>query len=80
MTDVFMTLDFADERPNEGAGSGPRYADPNPSRTVKSAAPEGCRRSAPSRKVERSAASNTLRRGRTKALAPPGRPPAQVLS
>ena len=30
-----------------GRGGGPRHADPNPSRTVKSAAPEGCLRPAP---------------------------------
>src|SRR5581483_7990929 len=47
--------------------------------TVETAAPSGCRRSAPWRKVERSEASNTLRCGRDKALAPQTRQPAQVL-
>jgi hypothetical protein len=52
---------------------------PSVGHTVETAAPEGCRRLAPSRKVERSKASNTLTRGRDEALAPWTRQPAQVL-
>ena len=69
---------MANQRPNQGAGcSGPRYADP--AQATENRPP---RRDADlrhrQRKVERSAASNTLRRGRMEAQSADDRQPAQV--
>jgi hypothetical protein len=70
---------MANQRPNRGAGcSGPRYADP--AQATENRPP---RRDADvqhrERKVEHSAASKTLRRGRAEAHSADGRQPAQVL-
>ena len=59
--------------------SGPRYADPTRAEPLNRPPRRDADDQHRQRKVERSAASNTLRRGRAEALAPQDRQPAQVL-